>query len=297
MRSDGALRLGTRGSLLARTQSQWVAEQVTKSTGHAVELVLVKTRGDRIQDRPLDQVGGKGLFTKEIEEAMLAGEVDFAVHSMKDMPGEAPPNLIICAIPVREDPRDALVGKALCDLAPGAVVGTGSARRRAQLVEIRADLEVRGIRGNVPTRIRKMREGQYDAVVLAMAGLRRLGLGHEVSEALSPEQMLPATGQGALAVQCREDDAEVRGILSHVHHLPTATCIRAERGFLVEYGGGCSAPLACHAVLRDGELVVRAFLEGADGAAWRREARGTPEQAEELGRTLAQALRGLAEPD
>lgn len=197
------LKLGTRGSLLATTQSGLVAADLTRLTGVEVELVIVKTRGDAVQDRPLAQVGGKGLFTKELEDALLAGEIDFAVHSMKDMPSDMPEGLVIASVPPREDPRDALVGAALADLPPGAVVGTGSVRRALQLRATRPDLEVRGIRGNVDTRIDKQRRGEYAAIVLALAGLTRLGRAGDATAVLSVDEMVPAVGQGALAVQAR----------------------------------------------------------------------------------------------
>ncbi len=203
---DPALRLGTRGSLLARTQSQHVADAIAAATGRQVELIIITTRGDQIRDRPLQQVGGKGLFTKEIEDAMLSHEIDLAVHSMKDMPTESPSGLTITAVPERVDPRDALVGATLDELARGAVVGTGSVRRAMQLRALRPDLEIRGIRGNVDTRIRKQRDGDYHAIVLAIAGLTRLRRTGEVAEAFGVSIMIPAVGQGALAVQCRSDD-------------------------------------------------------------------------------------------
>lgn len=249
------LRLGTRGSTLAMTQSGIVAEAITQACGVSVELVAIKTTGDRVTDRPLQAVGGKGLFTKEIEQALIDRRVDFAVHSMKDMPTDNPRELVIAAVPERVDPRDALIGARLEDLPAGAVVGTGSVRRALQLRALRPDLEIQGIRGNVDTRIGKQRAGEYHAILLAMAGLARLGRLHDVSEAIDVDTMVPAVGQGALAVQCRRGDREVEAVLEAIHHEPTAQCVAAERAFLAAVSGGCSAPAACHAV-RDGSMVV-----------------------------------------
>lgn len=259
------LRLGTRGSDLAVTQSRWVAARLGELAGVDVELVVIRTKGDAVRDRPLHLVGGKGLFTKEIEDAMLAGDVDLAVHSMKDMPTEGPAGLVIAGVPVREDPRDVLVGASLDALAEGAVVGTGSNRRRLQLLAVRPDLDVRGIRGNVETRIGKQRSGEYDAVVLAAAGMKRLGLEDDITALIDVETMVPAVGQGALAVQCREDDAELVAWLEALTDRDTADTVAAERGFLGALGGGCSVPAACHAVVDGDGLIVRAFLGDEEG--------------------------------
>ena len=289
------LRLGTRGSLLARTQSQQVADAITAATGVAVELVIIKTTGDRVQDRPLQQVGGKGLFTKEIEDALLARTVDFAVHSMKDMPTDNPPELEIAAVPKRVDPRDALVGARLQDLPHGAVVGTGSVRRQLQLHALRPDLVLKGIRGNVDTRIAKQVAGEYDAIVLAAAGLTRLDKADAITEALSEEDMVPAVGQGALAIQCRRDDAATKKILDAIHHEPTAVCVAAERAFLVAVSGGCSAPAACHAVW-DGDEIVASGVWAADehGTAYRKTLRADPLHVVAMGRDLARQLKAMA---
>jgi len=285
------LILATRGSLLARTQSQWVADYVSTATGRPVELLIVSTRGDRIQDRPLSQVGGKGLFTKEIEEALLDGRAHFAVHSMKDMPTEQPEGLVIGAVPEREDPRDVLVGASLDELPQGARVGTGSARRRQQLAALRPDLQLLDLRGNVDTRVRKQREGEYDAIVLAAAGLRRLGHGDTITAYLSVEQMIPAVGQGALAVQCRADDADTLAALQAIHHEPTAIAIAAERAFLIELQGGCSVPAGAHAWFEGDQLKVLGFWAADDGRVYRNAATGAPSQADALGVTVAQAVR------
>jgi hydroxymethylbilane synthase len=284
------LRLATRGSQLALTQSGHVASAITAATGRAVELVVVRTRGDDVTDRPLAQVGGKGLFTKEIEEALLAGEADLAVHSMKDMPTEQPDGLVFGAIPVREDPRDVLVGARLDELPAGAVVGTGSARRVAQLAALRPDLDIQGIRGNVDTRIARVREGRYRAIVLAAAGIHRLGRAGDIAQALDPDQMLPAVGQGALAVQVRADASEVLALLAAIHDPVTARCVDAERAFLRAIAGGCSVPAACHATLRGDQITVHGLFAGPDGL--RRATRaGAAGRAVELGVEVAVAVR------
>lgn len=286
------LKLGTRGSLLALTQSQQVADAITAATGRPVELVKIVTRGDRITDRPLQEVGGKGLFTKELEDAMLAGDVHFAVHSMKDMPTDDPPGLIIASIPERVDPRDGLVGGTLASVKQGGIVGTGSIRRALQIKRARPDVEVKGIRGNVDTRIRKQREGQYDVIVLAMAGLTRLGQADVADEALDADTMIPAVGQGALAIQARADDAETLAILESIHHLPTATCVAAERAFLVEIAGGCSVPAAAHAVWDGDRIRIRGFYAPDGGEARIETLVGDPLHVNVLGRELARKLRG-----
>jgi hydroxymethylbilane synthase len=286
-----SLVLGTRGSKLALAQSQLVADALTRHTGRPVEVRVIKTRGDQIKDKPLHEIGGKGLFTKEIEVALLDGSIHFAVHSMKDMPTEQPEGLVFAAVPSREDPCDAIVGHRLEDLPHGAVVGTGSLRRRRQLEAARPDLEVRGIRGNVGTRIRKVHDGDYDAVVVAASGLRRLGRLDDAAEVLSPEVMLPAVGQGALAVQVREDDAETRGLMSAVHDPITAVAIEAERAFLRRISGGCSVPAACHAVVEGESLWVRGCYAPIEGEPIRTaEARGSLAQAEELGVRVAESV-------
>jgi hydroxymethylbilane synthase len=262
-------RLGTRGSLLARTQSGHVAALIEAATGDRVELVIVRTRGDAVQDRPLAAVGGKGLFTKELEEGLLGGEIDLAVHSLKDLPSENPPGLVVAGLPPREDPRDVLVGSTLADLRRGAVVGTGSARRAMQLLALRPDLEIRGLRGNVDTRIAKQRAGDYDAIVLAAAGITRIGRAADITDALDVDHVVPAVGQGTLAVQCREDDAALRAILERLSDRAAVAETALERAFLEALGGGCSVPAACHARLVDDRLEVRAFLGRDDGASVR----------------------------
>jgi len=292
------LVLGTRGSLLARTQSQQVADALHAATGVQVDLEIIKTRGDQVTDRPLQQVGGKGLFTKEIEDALLDGRVDIAVHSMKDMPTEGPRGLVIACVPERVDPRDALIGARLGDLPSGSVVGTGSVRRALQLRRLRPDLEIRGIRGNVDTRIAKQQEGLYDAIVLAMAGLIRLGRTSVVDQVLEIDEMIPAVGQGALAIQARRDDARVLGLLEPIHHENSGLCVSSERAFLETVSGGCSAPAACH-VQREGLLlcargVWAAHEHGASVVAIRR---SDPLHALPLGRGLALDLIAAGSAD
>lgn len=286
-----SLRLGTRGSQLALTQSGIVATAIREATGVPVELVTIKTKGDRVTDRPLQEVGGKGLFTKEIEHALLEERVDFAVHSMKDMPTDNPAGLVIACVPERVDPRDALVGSRLSDLRKGAVVGTGSVRRALQLRAIRPDLQVRGIRGNVGTRIGKQQAGEYDAILLAMAGLARLRRTEVVDEALSVDTMIPAVGQGALAVQCRRGDRRVEALLETIHHEPTAQCVTAERAFLSAVSGGCSAPAACHAVFDGGLVHARAVWAADEDAAPRTlELRADALHVHAMGTELARRL-------
>jgi hydroxymethylbilane synthase len=287
------LRLGTRGSELARTQSGHVAAALTAATGLPVELVVIRTRGDAVQDRPLAEVGGKGLFTKEIEDALLAGEIDLAVHSFKDMPTESPRGLRFGAVPVREDPSDVLVGARLADLPQGAIVGTGSVRRRLQLLAARPDLEIRGIRGNVDTRIEKQRRGDYAAIVLAAAGLRRLGRGDAIAEVLPPSVMVPAPAQGALAVQCRSDDAHTGAALEAIHDAPTAACVGVERAFLEAIAGNCNAPAACLATWTGDLLSACAFFatDAEDPRSARRlELRADALHGVALGRELARRL-------
>lgn len=285
------LILGTRGSSLAVTQSQHVAHAVTAATGVAVRLQIISTRGDRDQQRPLAELGGKGLFTAELEEGLRDGSIDFAVHSLKDLPTDDAAGLVLGCVPPREDPRDALVGSTLDALPHGAVVGTGSLRRAAQLRALRPDLDIRGIRGNVETRIGKRDAGQYHAIVLAMAGVNRLEIRRPDLHPLSPEQMCPAVGQGALAVQCRADDERVLGLLAAIHDAVTARCVAAERAFLAAYGGGCNVPAACFAVpMGDGGVQVTAVAT-VEGGALRRVA-GAGLDPAAVGARLALELTG-----
>lgn len=282
------LRLGTRGSRLALAQSGQVGAAITAATGVMVELVRITTRGDRIQDKPLPEIGGKGLFTAELEAALRDGTIDLAVHSLKDLPTEDPGGLMLGAIPERADPRDALVGPAIDSLPEGAVVATGSLRRRVQLLALRPDLDIRDIRGNVDTRLRKRDEGHCMATVLAMAGLTRLDISRPDIWPLTVEQMVPAVGQGALGIQCREGDQRVLALLAGVEHSPTRRRTDVERAFLAAVGGGCNVPAGCHAILQGGNILATACYQ-ADGAPLRRaSARGDDPQR--LGHALAIAV-------
>jgi hydroxymethylbilane synthase len=268
------VRLGARGSMLSRMQSGLVAAELERwHPGLKVELVIVKTSGDRIQDRPLHEFGGKGLFTKELELALLAGEVDFAVHSFKDVPVTMPlveqQDLVMAAVPVREDGRDVLAsvkGWGLRDLPAGARVGTGSLRRQAQVLALRPDVRVLPIRGNVDTRLRKLREGEYDAVVLAMAGLRRSSLFDAATmTAIEPEEMLGSAGQGALALQCRKADGRMRGLLAVMNDPVTALCVGLEREIVLRLNGDCHSPIAALAEVSGERVRLRAAVAGRDG--------------------------------
>jgi hydroxymethylbilane synthase len=293
-----ALKLGTRGSKLALTQAGLVRDALSRSVPalaapDAIEIVVIKTTGDAIQDRPLSEAGGKGLFVKEIEEAMLARRIDIAVHSMKDMPTAQPAGLTIAAFLAREDARDVLIAgdvKRIADLAQGAVVGTSALRRRAQLLHRRPDLKIVTLRGNVDTRLRKREAGEVEATLLALAGLKRLGLEH-VGAPVPEDEMLPAVGQGAICIECRADDAQTRGWLSAIDHGPTATCVKAEHAMLSVLDGSCRTPIAGHAVLTDGVIHLRGLIAKPDGSQLiAAERRGDMADAEALGRDAGQEL-------
>ena len=292
------LRLGTRGSELALTQSRWVADRLEEAySGLKVELVVIKTSGDRDQNSALNQFGGKGIFTKEIEDALLAGDIQLAVHSLKDLPTALPEGLTLASPPKREDPRDLLVSKVpLMDLPQGALVGTGSARRREQLRYARPDLKFCEIRGNVGTRVRKWREGQCDATVLACAGVARLGLevaGLSEPECfpLSYEVCLPAPNQGLLGIEYRADDQATATLLAGIADPEAAPAFAAERAFLAELDGGCHIPAGAVTLLESDSVTVRAFL-AVDGVPRRVEFRGDISQAGALGRQAALELKG-----
>ncbi|MBQ7479531.1 MAG: hydroxymethylbilane synthase, partial [Selenomonadaceae bacterium] len=252
------------------------------------------TKGDRILDAPLAKIGGKGLFTKELETAMLAGEIDIAVHSLKDMPTEVPEGLVISAVTKRLDAGDALVSSrygSLGELPPGARVGTSSLRRRAQLLHMRPDLDIQDLRGNVNTRLGKLDEGQFDAIVLAVAGLKRLGFADRIAEVLPKEILLPAVGQGALAIETRMDDAEVRKTISFLNDEDTVNCAKAERAFLARVEGGCQVPVGVYARMAGKELTVEAVIASLDGNRLYRDVRkGSCENAGDLGTALAESL-------
>ncbi|OGL62072.1 MAG: hydroxymethylbilane synthase [Candidatus Tectomicrobia bacterium RIFCSPLOWO2_12_FULL_69_37] len=293
--SPSRLRLGTRGSSLALAQARMMAARLRElHPGLEAEEVVIRTRGDELVDSPLHQVGGKGLFVKEIEEALLGGRIDAAVHSLKDLPGELPPGLVLGAVPEREEPWDVLVsrgGESIRNLAPGSRVGTSSLRRRAQLLRYRKDLEVVDLRGNVDTRLRKVAEGQVHAAILAAAGLNRLGLGERATEALAPEVMLPAVAQGALGIETREGDAETLALLAALEHLPTRQAVEAERRAMAVLEGGCKVPMAAFAELRRGRLRLRALVASLDGERLAEaEGEDAPERASALGEEVARRI-------
>jgi hydroxymethylbilane synthase len=283
------LVIASRGSQLALWQARWVQDRLAAlSLDSRIE--VIKTTGDKITDVPLAKVGTKGLFTKEIEEALLEGRADLAVHSLKDLPTELPEGLVLAAVPEREDPRDAMVGARLAELPAGSKVGTSSLRRAAQLRRLRPDLEIESIRGNIDTRLRKLDEGQYDAIVLAAAGLRRLGWGERIAEVFAPETMCPAVGQGALAIETTPLRRVAAGALDHAS---TRVAITAERAVLASLGGGCQVPIGAHAAIVDGRLRLLGVVASPDGAALvRAELEGRPENAEAMGRELGATLLG-----
>ncbi len=287
--------LGTRASKLAVQQSQWVQAQLQASAPHVtVTLRKIQTSGDKILDVPLAKIGGKGLFVKEIEDALLSGEIDLAVHSMKDVPTELPQGLAILCVPLREDPRDALISRTGClfkDLPRGARVGTSSLRRQSQLLHQRPDLIIGMLRGNLDTRLRKLREGQYDAIILAAAGLRRMVWAHEITEYLAPAISLPAIGQGALGIEGRRDDIFVRSLLSGLDHAPTHVAVRAERALLHRLQGGCQVPIAAHAVLADQRVTLEGLVASVDGKEVIRDrVEGSAQDPEAIGIQLAERL-------
>jgi hydroxymethylbilane synthase len=293
------LTYATRRSALALAQSSaFVARLRSMHPSLETRELGVVTTGDRIQDRPLADIGGKGLFVKEIEEALLDGRADFAVHSIKDVPGVLPAGLVIACIPQREDPRDVLVAprhRTLDALPPGARIGTSSLRRAVSLHAHRPDLVVTPLRGNVDTRLRKVDAGECDAIVLALAGLRRLGLHARATEVLETDVSLPAAGQGALGVECRDNDAATRALLASAHDEETAMCVAAERGVLVAVEGDCRTPLGAYARRAGARMVLRAFVAQPDGAALKSGGRdiawpATEAEARELGGALGRAL-------
>ncbi len=289
------LVIGSRGSKLALWQARHIAARL-KELGVESRIEVIRTTGDKITDVALAQVGEKaglkGVFTKEIEEALLDGTIDLAVHSLKDLPTELPEGLTVGIVPEREDPRDALVGKTLEKLQPGDRVGTGSIRRAAQLRRLKPEIEILDIRGNVDTRLRKLDEGQYDAIVLACSGLKRLGLEDRIAEALDPEVVSPAVGQGALGVEVRIGDGVTLEALSPLNHVESHLAVEAERALLDAFGGGCQAPLGGLAQVEGEDLRMSAAAFSQDGATWiREEASGARTDAREIGRSLADALK------
>lgn len=289
------LILGTRGSKLAVHQSQWVQARLQElAPGLTISLQRIQTSGDKILDVPLAKIGGKGLFVKEIEDALLSKEIDLAVHSMKDVPTALPDGLDILCVPPREDPRDALItrdGSRLDQLKTGARIGTSSLRRQAQLLHYRPDFTIEMLRGNLDTRLRKLREGQFDAIVLAAAGLRRLGWDAEITEYLPVQLSLPAIAQGALGIEARSDDSFVRELLSRFEHRPTRITVTAERALLHRLEGGCQVPIAAHAALEGDRLTVDGLVASVDGRrVIRHQIQGPASEAQTLGTKLAERL-------
>jgi hydroxymethylbilane synthase len=291
------IRIGTRGSALALAQTNWVKGKLEERHPELrVEIVVVKTSGDRFLDTPIKAIAGKGIFVKEIEDALLQKKIDLAVHSMKDLPAETTAGLTIAAIPEREDARDVLVSatdRRLKDLAAGAKIGTGSLRRRAQILHARADLCVEAIRGNVDTRLKKMDAGIVDGLVMAAAGLKRLGLQRRIAEYLPEDVCLGAVAQGALALQTRREDPLI-GWVEFLRHEPTALEVRAERAFLARLGGGCQLPVGARARAQRDGLKLKGVIAHPDGRKlFKDETQGAAEQAETLGTALAERLLQL----
>jgi hydroxymethylbilane synthase len=284
------LTIGSRGSQLALWQARWVGQRL-EALGHPCRLEVIKTTGDKITDVPLARVGTKGLFTQEIEEALQAGRIDLAVHSLKDLPTQLPDGLFLAAIPEREDARDALLSCRLSQLPHGAKVGTSSLRRVAQLRALRPDLNIESVRGNLDTRLRKLAEGQYDALVLAAAGLNRLGWADRIAECLPVETMCPAVGQGALAIETRQDGGAAAQACRGLDHVESRTAVVAERAVLAALGGGCQVPIGAHACIEGGELRLLAVVISPDGAkAVRRHSAGLLSEAQRLGEELGREL-------
>jgi hydroxymethylbilane synthase len=298
------LRIGTRGSRLARAQTDLVCRALAAAHPElaapgALEVVVIRTTGDRVTDRPLAELGGKGLFCKEIEAALLERRIDVAVHSVKDLPTWLPEGLVLGAVPERADPRDVLIARkpaTIAELPQGAVIGTASVRRKALLLAHRPDLRVVNFRGNVETRLRKLAAGEVDATLLALAGLRRLGI-EDVGIVLSPEEMLPAVGQGALGIECRANDAGSLALLAAIDHPASAACVRAERALLAALDGSCHTPIAGHAAIAAGLLHLRALIARPDGSECLRSERvGPAEAGAALGQEVGLELRARAGP-
>ncbi|HWZ23882.1 MAG TPA: hydroxymethylbilane synthase [Verrucomicrobiae bacterium] len=288
------LRIGTRGSLLAKWQAESVRKQLFALAGVEAEIVIIKTSGDKIQQSPLSQIGGKGIFIKELEDALLDESIDLAVHSVKDIPTEVPRGLSFPAVCRRDDIRDCLIsptGSTLETLRQGARVGTSSLRRRAQLLRLRTDLDIRELRGNVDTRLRKVGDGEYDAIVLAKAGLDRLGLSQRISETFAPELFMPAVGQGAIAVEARLNDNETGDLLSKLDDPETRAAIITERALLGALQGGCQVPIGAWARIERGEMVLEACVTSVDGQQHvRQRLTGPPDQGVQLGEQMARLL-------
>jgi hydroxymethylbilane synthase len=301
--STALLRLGTRGSPLALVQARTVRARLTAALGEAedaIELVIIRTSGDKIQDRPLSAVGGKGLFTKEIEEALLDRRIDFAVHSSKDMPTLSQPGLMLAACLEREDPRDVFISRkanTLHDLPPGAVLGTASLRRQAIAKRLRPDLSVVPLRGNVETRLAKLDAGEVDATLLALAGLRRLGLTQHATNVMSADEFLPAVGQGAIGIEARAGDTRTLAALARINHAETFDALACERAFLAELDGSCKTPIAGHAIVQGEAINFRGLIARPDGkAAHDIAGSGRRQDAKSIGAEAGRELKRLAGP-
>jgi len=288
------IHIGTRGSKLALWQANWVRSQLQKQSPQtSIQVVIIKTKGDKILDVPLAKVGGKGLFVKEIEEALLDGRIDLAVHSMKDMPADLPEGLSIGAIPQREKSQDVLVSSCghLADMPKGARIGTSSLRRAAQLLWARSDIQIEPLRGNLDTRLRKLDKGNMDAIVLAAAGIRRLGLAHRISEYLSMDVMLPAAGQGALCIETRTDDMEIVKLMGPLDDVDTRAVVLGERAFLHRLGGSCQVPIAAHGQIKAGQYTLNGLVAEPDGTrVLRSQLSGLVADTQEIGHNLAETL-------
>lgn len=290
-----SIAIGTRASRLALAQAKWVMERISaRYPDLPITLVKIKTKGDKILDKPLSTIGGKGLFVKEIEEALIRKEIDLAVHSLKDVPAELPYNLCISIFPPREDPRDAFLSNgniSIEDLPENASVGTGSLRRSAQLLRFRSDLKVLPLRGNLDTRIKKLQRLEYQAIIVAAAGLKRLGLSEAITHYLPVNLMLPALGQGALGLELRENDMETTNLLAFLDDYETRVEVEAERSLLLELNGGCQIPIGGIARLKNGRLRLEGIVADLDGKTiFRDSIYGPPENAGEIGATLAHIL-------
>ena len=303
MAQSAPFRIGTRGSRLALWQAHAVRDRIAAATGHdpgTIDIKVIKTSGDTIVDRPLAEEGGKGLFTKEIDEALLRGDINLAVHSAKDVPTILPPGLMIAACLEREDPRDALISnkaKSIAGLPRGAKVGTASLRRQAIMKRMRPDLEVAPLRGNVETRLRKLDAGEADAIVLALAGLLRLGIEARATSIMSADEFLPAAGQGAIAIEIREDDAAARSLLALIDHADTSTTLACERAFLAALDGSCKTPIGAYATIEGDAIHFRGLIARPDGsAAHDTAAMGRRTDAAALGAECGHELRKRAGP-
>lgn len=289
------IKIGSRGSKLALWQSEYISAEIRKhNPGVEVEIIKIKTKGDKILDAPLSKVGGKGLFVKEIEEAVLSGDAHLAVHSMKDMPTEIPEGLAIVSTPVREDPRDALVtnkGNSLKALPKGAGIGTSSLRRKSQIMNLRPDFQFADLRGNVDTRLKKLDEGQYDAIILAGAGLKRLGWAMRISCYLDYDECLPAVGQGIIAIEARVDDKDTCRLLEPLNHKETHIAAFAERAFLARLEGGCQVPIAAHAEISEAGIKLEGLVASLDGKTIIRSSKeGSVNDAGQIGKELAEEI-------